>query len=48
MTQQATEWQPVWAKCCSEKREAFSLAPSHNQALKPSYEKWVNSNSQTT
>lgn len=31
MTQQAMEWQPVWAKCCSGKTEAFSLAPSGNQ-----------------
>lgn len=41
MTQQATEWQPVWAKCCSGKMEAFSLAPSHNQALKLSYDHLV-------
>lgn len=35
MTQQATtEWQPVWATCCSGKTETFSLDPSGNQALK--------------
>ena len=48
MTQQATEWQPVWAKCCSGKTEAFSLAPSGNQSLNCLMEKWVNFNSQTT
>lgn len=48
MTQQATEWQPVWAKCCSEKTESFSLAPSGKQVHKLPYEKWVNFNSHTT
>lgn len=34
MTQQATEWQPVWATCCSGKTATFSPVPSGNQALK--------------
>lgn len=50
MTQRATEWQPVWAKCCSGKTETFSLVLSDNQALKKTvlFKKMINFNSQNT